>query len=253
MTNYPAPTRADQDTAPDSTRTDQHDTAHYRDVLNTLIDQAAALATRIATTAMAPATPDTALPEATVAFERIARTVRHTIALAQHIARPPVAAAQPGTTRTSTRAKLIRGVEDAIYRKRRETDTESLTSEFHERLEDPMLELDLEGRTVEDLIEEISRDLGVAQASRSYVWPRRTPKDLKTLQARAAATPRTPNPSPHRGKAPPRDVPMAAATQDVGTKAATPPRSPGPRFTPRLATTAAQAPIQAEPPEIRDS
>ena len=241
MTHTSTPNRAAQDTAPDRTPDD----ARYRDVLNTLIDQAAALATRIATTAMAATTPDSALPEATVAFERIARTVRRTIGLAQHIAHgiahPPVATAQPGTTRTTARAKLIRGVEDAIYRKRRETDTESLTSEFHERLEDPMLELDLEGRTVEDLIEEISRDLGVAQASRSYVWPRRTPEDLKILQARAATHPSPLNTRHCEALA------GAAAIHDSGTEAAVP---SAPHL--HLATTAMHAPIQARPPKIQD-
>lgn len=168
-----------------ATQTDQ-DTAHYQHVLRTLIDQGAALATRIATSATAATTPDSALPEATVAFDRIARAVRRTIALAQHIAANP--AQSSIATRTTTRAKLIRGVEDAIYRKRQERDTESLTAEFHERLEDPMLELDLKGRSIEDVIEEISRDLGIAQASRSYVYKRRTPEDLRALHARATAT-----------------------------------------------------------------
>ena len=184
MTTNPTLTQADQDTA------------HHRDVLNTLIDQGAAIAARIAAIATAATTPDSALPEATIAFDRIARAVRRTIALARHIASAAATAAiapvpRPAATRTTTRAKLIRGVEDAIYRKRRETDTESLTREFHERLEDPMLELDLQGRSIEDLIEEINRDLGIADPNRSYVYKRRTPEDLRALHARAT-TPLTP-------------------------------------------------------------
>ena len=167
-----------------STQADQ-DTAHYRDVLNTLIDQGAALAARIAATATATTTPDSALPEAAIAFDRIARAVRRTIGLAQHIAAN--ATPRHTATRATTRTRLIRGVEDAIHAKRRETDTESLTREFHERLEDPMLELDLEGRSIEDLIEEISRDLGIAQHDRPFVHKRRRPQDIADLRTRAHA------------------------------------------------------------------
>ena len=168
--------------------------ARYTAILDTLIDQGAAIAARIAATATAATTPDSALPEATVAFERIARAVRRTIALARHINEAP--AARPCATRTSTRAKLIRGVEDAIYRKRQDRDTEALTSELHERLEDPVLELDLQGRSVEDLIEEISRDLGVAQQNRSCVYKRRTPKDIQDLAHRAGTPARQQRPHP---------------------------------------------------------
>ena len=188
-----------------ATQADQ-DTAHYQDILRTLIDQGAAIAARVHASAIAATTPGSALPEATIAFDRIARTVRHTIGLARHIASAAAtaatahaAAARPGITRTTARAKLIRGVEDAIYRKRQDRDTEALTSELHERLEDPVLELDLQDRSIEDLIEEISRDLGVAQQDRSYVYKRRTPKDIQDLRTRAghdgprASDPRSPS------------------------------------------------------------
>ena len=69
----------------------------------------------------------------------------------------------------------------------RELDTEPLYAELRERLEDPALELDLAHRSVDDLIEEISRDLGVAVQGRSWVWRRRTPEDIATLRHRAAA------------------------------------------------------------------
>ena len=180
------------------------DAAHHRDILNTLIDQGAALAARIHATATAATTPDSALPEATIAFDRIARAVRRTIALARHIATPPAAtagspattAATPATTpdaRTKTRTHLIRAVEDAIDRQHRVYDgnAQELQAELAERLEDPELELDLQGRDIEEVIQEICRDLGIAHQARSYIWRRRTPADLKDLRTRAAAPPQT--------------------------------------------------------------
>jgi len=180
------PTQADQDTA------------YYRDILHTLIDQGAALAARIHATAMAATTPDSAVADATIAFDRVARAVRRTIALARHIVVIP--AAQPNsatraTNRTMARAQLIRGVEDAIHRKRCDTDVETLYAEFAERLEDPALEFDLAGCAIDDVIKEICRDLGVAQQGRSFVWKRRTPTDIASLRERAAATTAT-APSP---------------------------------------------------------
>ena len=173
-----------------STPTPHDDDARYRAVLDTLIEQGAAIAARLAGHATAATTPDSALPEATVAFDRIARAIRRTVALARHIAAHqapgPAHVSAPGTNRTTTRAQLIRGVEDAIHRQRRELDTEPLYAELGERLDDPELDLDLQGRPVDDIIEEICRDLGVAQQGRSYVWRRRTPQDIATLRHRAA-------------------------------------------------------------------
>lgn len=227
------------------------DAQRYRAILHTLIDQAAAIATRLAATATAATTPDSALPEAAVAFERIARTVRHTIALARQVATQPAPRSAPKPSNPHARTQLIRGVEDAIHRKRRDCDTEALTREFQERLEDPELELDLEGRTVEDLIEEISRDLGVAQQGRSWVWQRRTPADVRTLQARAAATAARP-PVVRPPEACRSDTPRGTvATQDTSAKAAG--AAPGSPPLHPAGTAMSHATIEPRTPQIHDS
>ena len=177
------------------TPTPQNDDAHYRSVLNTLINQGADLARRIHehATAATPTLENRPDADPTVAFDRIARAVRRTIALARHIAADPALQRPAQPLRDTARAQLIRGVEDAIHRTRRPEnhghDTDPLYAEFAERLEDPELEFDLKGRSVDDVIEEICRDLGVAVQGRSYTWKRRTPTDIASLRERAAATP----------------------------------------------------------------
>ena len=188
--NTPAPTPAD-------------DAAYYRAVLHDLIDRGADLARRVHERATAATPTPENRPDAdpTIAFDRIARAVRRTIALARHVAAAPDEGApdppRGPARRAAARARLIRGVEDAIHRKRRETDAEALHAEFAERLDDPELDLDLAGRPVDDVIEEICRDLGIAVQARSYIWKRRTPQDIAALRARAAAPPAPPGPALH--------------------------------------------------------
>ena len=176
---------------PTQPQTPADDDAYYRAVLNGLVDQGARLARNIHDRATAATPTPENRPEAdpTVAFDRAARAVRRCIALARHIAAGPALQRPAQPTRAHARAQLIRGVEDAIHRKRRETDAEILYAELAERLEDPELELDLQGRAVDDVIEEICRDLGVAVQGRSYIWKRRTPQDIATLRERAARSP----------------------------------------------------------------
>jgi len=174
------------------------DDAYYRAVLHDLIDRGADLARRLHERAAGPAGADADVdaagsPDPTIAFDRVARAIRRTIALARHIAANPAPAARPGQshadTRADTRARLIRGVEDAIHSQRRGGDAEPLYAELGERLEDPALEFDLAHRPVAEIIEEIARDLGVAVQGRSYVWRRRTPQDIATLRRQAQANP----------------------------------------------------------------
>ncbi len=170
--------------------TAEADAAYYLRVLHDLIDRGADLARRVHEAAMAatPTADNRPDSDPTVAFDRIARTVRRTIALARHIAEHPAHAEKPAA-RTAARARVIRGVEDAIHRRRNDTDAQSLHAEFAERLDDPEFEHDLDGRSIDDVIEEICRDLGVAAQGRAYSWKRRTPKDIAALRARAAQPP----------------------------------------------------------------
>ena len=171
--------------------TEAEDAAYYREVLHTLIAQGSALATRIHENATAATPTDENRPNAdpTVAFDRVARAVRRCIALARHIAANPAEPAQDPAKQAATRARLIRGVEDAIHRQRRNDDHDPLYAELAERLEDPALDLHLATRSVDDIINEIARDLGVAIQPRSFVWKRRTPADIRALYHRAGLHP----------------------------------------------------------------
>ena len=74
----------------------QADNAYYLDVLHTLIDQGASLARQIHERAVAAnATPWRPEADPTIAFDRIARCIRRTIALAQHIAADPAPTQAP--------------------------------------------------------------------------------------------------------------------------------------------------------------
>ncbi len=172
----------------------EDDDAHYRAVLRDLIDRGADLARQLHERAARD-------PEAdlTISFDRIARTIRRTIALARHIAtNPPKAHTATDRTphdRTQAREKIIRSVEDAIEARRgpkTDTDTRTLYNELNERLLDDGLERDLRTRPLDEIIEELARDLGIAYQSRAYAWKRRTPADIATLRARAAKPPSEP-------------------------------------------------------------
>jgi hypothetical protein len=153
-----------------------------------------------------------------LAFERISRSVRRTIHLAERIGQPPKPA-QPAKDRTHRRKRIIRAVEDTIERTTEKPDAERLNDEFQERLDTEEFDDDLETRPLADLIAEICSDLGVAEipqppraekskpredeisSAPSAANPhpsgkRRTPEDLKILAARAAALPTFPRPLP---------------------------------------------------------
>jgi hypothetical protein len=185
-------------------QTPEQDDAYYRAILHDLIERGTDLARRNHEAAVQPpqnaTTPDTQ-PEPqqdpTIAFDRIARAIRRTIALARHIAENPAASRatahrDTAAHRTEARKKIIRTVEDKIYvrnRVDRDVDAEALYTELNERLLDPELEFDLQNRDIDDIIAEITQDLGVARQGRAYIFKRRKPKDIAALRARAAAPP----------------------------------------------------------------
>ena len=185
MTSTPTPTQS-------KPASQEDDDAYYRATLHDLIDRGADLARQLHERAAKAPEADHTIP-----FDRIARTIRRTIALARHIATNPPKARpsieRGAVDRTMAREKIIRGVEDAIEARRGPpTESEILYNELHERLEDADLERDLRTRPIDDIIEELARDLGIAYQSRSYIWKRRTPADIATLRARAARTPNEP-------------------------------------------------------------
>jgi len=178
----------------------QDNDAYFGAILRDLIDIGAGLARQLQERAAKNPESDPTIP-----FDRIARTIRRTIALARHIATNPPKTARPAVERTQAREKIIRGVEDAIEARRAPaTDAQILYNELHERLDDDGLERDLRTRPIDDIIEEIARDLGVAYQSRAYIWKRRTPADLATLRARAAANETEPENPSRVGFSPPQ-------------------------------------------------
>ena len=211
-----------------SPTTPTEDDAYYRAILNDLIDRGADLARLVHERAIAAAEDSGADP--TIAFDRISRAVRRTIALARHIAAGPASAGTSAAHRAAARARLIRGVEDAIHRKAGPhtstgkdflsrpdpggepgSEAHALHAEFAERLEDPALEFDLEGRPVEEIIQEICQDLGIAMQGRSYIHKRRTPSDIAALRALAAGPPLPALHLVHGGKPPNSHPPAQAA------------------------------------------
>jgi hypothetical protein len=129
--------------------------------------------------------PET-LPEMAVVYDRVARSVRRTIALQHHLER---ANNQP-ERRAAARRRIIRAVEDAIdHRARSGAEAETLVAELHEHLDRPELEHEIDDRPVEDIIADICHDLGLGNIDGLYAYKRRTPADLAQLAALAAARP----------------------------------------------------------------
>ena len=186
---------------------DQPDNDFHRGLLHGALERTAALlalvheqAERQAEHARQHAAPPPDLTAATLSFERMARTLRRTIAFARHIAQPPRSTAQRtapwpahAPARTAARKRVIRGVEDAIqHGAESDGHAERLYEEFRERLDSPEFEHELD-RPAGELIQEVVRDLDLAAAQRDgYPWRRRTPADAAALHAWAAAPPGTP-------------------------------------------------------------
>ncbi len=115
----PLPHQSTDPNQPD--RQQAESTGFYLQVLHELINMGTDLARAVHQQATAEpaadATPTTtAAPDPTIAFDRIARTIRRTIVLARHVAEPlPERAASPDAhKRTAARKQIIRAVEDAI-------------------------------------------------------------------------------------------------------------------------------------------
>lgn len=162
------------------------DAQHYHGVLHELIDMDLARIVHGQAKAAASAPLDAEAsappgPDATITFDRIARAVRRSIALARSLAEPVRAHPDAAACRVA-RKLVIRGVEDAIER-HAGSDADALHSEFAERLDTADLDDDIALRPVADIIADVCRDLGLAGPQ---IWMRRTPADVAALHARAA-------------------------------------------------------------------
>jgi len=163
-----------------------HD-AHDRVALNELIDLGTSMA-RLVHRRTAELTEDCLLgpremEAATVAFDRMARCVRRTVALARRLDTPVVV--RPAREWAGARTRVIRGVEDAITAGR-ETDefddeaAERLREDLRERLDRPEFASDLVSKSIEEIIAEIRRDLGIVARG---PWARRTPAEIDEVGA----------------------------------------------------------------------
>lgn len=188
-----SPQAADPQAAP------QDDAAFYRGVLHELIEIGADLARMVHAQAQASAQadvnvrsgtettqPTADLVPATIAFDRIARTIRRTIALARRLDEPVPAGAEAGLRRRAARRQIIRAVEDTIQREAPGERGERLEAEFRERLDGPDIDDDIGHRPVAAIIADICADLGLGALPGMQAWKRRTPADIAALCARAA-------------------------------------------------------------------
>ncbi len=258
MSAQPAP--ANLHTEPGHHAPGQHaaDAHYYRHVLHDLIDMGAGLARLLhqQSTVQPQAEPQhpgrqpapgALIPDnlisIAIAFDRIARAVRRSIALARSLAQPIPPARDPAQHRAAARKRILREVEDVIQRTAPGSDhaapdgsgtdaadadddsADALTAELHDRLDAPDLDDDISSRPVAEIITEICRDLGLAALPGTHPWKRRTPKDLEQLYARAAAPSRARQP----GAGPLVPItPQHAATNPVPPGPATIPRATGP-------------------------
>ena len=182
------------------------DTGYYKSILHELVEMAADLARiahhqakrqaeREAEAAAAAIPPIPAandrFPDPNIAFDRIARVIRRTIALARQLEEPPKRPTTKDATpdRIAARKRILRRVEDIIHRNAKPADAAPLRAELRERLDAPDLEDDIDARPVADIIEDILHDLHLSHSAES--WRRRTPADIETLRTQAAAIPQT--------------------------------------------------------------
>ena len=193
---------------PTPTDTEPHEdhARYYRAILHDLIDMGASLARQVHRQATAePATPATDHTDHTIAFDRIARTVRRTIVLARILDQPLAARKQPSATiarHQAARKRVLREVEDTIQRTASGPRARALHEELLDRLDRPDLASDLLDDIghlpVEQIIADICRDLGLANAGGAHPWKRRTPDDILLLNTRAAGQPTAAAPAADR-------------------------------------------------------
>ena len=168
-----------------TTPNDEQEAQHYRAVLRKLVDIAMEHATAL------PPKPENAVP-----LDRIARTIRRCILLSRKLGEPLPTPRPTPIDRTAARKKILRDVEDQIYRQASRAEAAPLEAELRDRLDRPDVEDDLAQRPIHEIITEIARDLGVGTAdARAFKWKRRTPEAVAVLTAQAAATPKPPPPA----------------------------------------------------------
>lgn len=158
------------------------DDAAYQRALALILDVGSSLVSELKT----PSKEVTVIDRAN-AFERVALANRRTIILSRDIAQFPTEPASRETKRTHARQQVIRTVEESIGNKAEPADAPALRLELLERVDAPEFDTDLAHRSPGELIQEICRDLGLADIPAVLRYPRRTPEDIAILRAQAAA------------------------------------------------------------------
>ena len=163
---------------------------HLQQVLLALVDQSADVARMIhleAKAAFEAAAPGaTPVTDRAGVFDRAALAVRRAAMLAHKYAQP-IPVFDHAHHRATARQRIIRAVEDNIQRHAPYGEAEALHAELLERLDGPDLEDAIDSRPVAEIITELSRDLGLDIITGADPWKRRTPADIATLCAQAAA------------------------------------------------------------------
>jgi hypothetical protein len=138
------------------------DAAYYRRVLHGVIDAGADMVRVVQLQATAEVAPEP-MADAAVAYERIARSIRRTIALARRLDEPvkAEAAREPGQRRAAARARIRSEVEAAIEQEAEGADADDLREDLRDRIDGPDADDELDQRPVEEIIAEICRDLGL--------------------------------------------------------------------------------------------
>ncbi|MGI4801858.1 MAG: hypothetical protein ACRYF2_21460 [Janthinobacterium lividum] len=163
------------------------DDAAYQRALSVLLEVGTALAQELKSP-----TADVTVVQRATAFPNVATAIRRTIILSRHIAADPnsaAAAADPATKRTHARKHIIREVEDTIGEHADPADAAALRVELLERLDSPEFDAELSTHEPGHLIQELCRDLGLANRPFLASYTRRTPDDIAILCAQAAAAP----------------------------------------------------------------
>ncbi len=225
----------------DRTRQRDEDAQYYRGILHELVEMATDIARAVhrqATTEhSADPTPATALPapapspQQAIAFDRLARSIRRTIALARKLS-------EPDRAPPSSKLRADGCNECCPSPRQRRTDraeTDALHAEPCERPEEPDfdadedLDDDLDDQSFADLIASLRHDSGLATLTDAQLRQHGTPRDVRDLCA-CAAQPRTVQP---------RTTQSRAVHPTTGTRA--PLRRPCPPAPPPAPSTLIQA------------
>ncbi len=195
---------ATQPTQPDPGQ-QAEDAQLYRCVLHELIHIGTDLARLThqkavahAQAALQNATPSTPHEDHAAAFDRIARAIRRSIALARTLTDPPPPAPAPRAARTPTPQRP----EDApIPSATPEPDTDAPTTNHRDRPDAPDQDDDVTNRPIAEVIAEICRDLAVPVPSSvsTQATPAHTPTPTRPRPQAAPTTPApsaTPHPNP---------------------------------------------------------